>query len=257
VKMKKLLAGSCVVVFALVAATVAQAQDFKGFYVGGNAGGAFGRASVQTSPSFSPTGYFASTSTPAITSASSQRIKPNGFTAGGQGGYNYQWDDFVFGFEVDFGRMDLSGSTSATATYPCCAPTAFTVAQSASTSWLFTARPRVGFAFGRVMFYETAGLALTSVKYSALFTDTFATAHESASLQETRPGWVVGGGVEARVTPHISIKGEYLYAGFGTATVTSTNLTAFSPPIAFPTNVFTHTVDLRAHIARGGVNFRF
>src|SRR5437879_13095121 len=81
VKMKKLLAGSCVIVFALVAGTVAQAQDFKGFYVGGNAGGAFGRASVQTSPSFSPTGYLASTTTPAITSASSQRIKPNDFPA--------------------------------------------------------------------------------------------------------------------------------------------------------------------------------
>lgn len=255
--MNRFLAGACVFAFALVALGSAQAQDFKGFYVGANGGGAFGRFTVDTSPSFSPTGYFATTSTPAITAASGQQSKPKGLTAGGQAGYNFQWESFVFGLEVDFGKMDLSGATTATQTYPCCAPTAFTVTQSAETSWLFTARPRVGVVFGHVLFYGTAGGAVTSVKYSALFTDTFATAHESASLEDKRPGWVAGGGAEMSLTHHLSVKGEYLYAGFGTSTVTSNNLTAFTPPIAFPSNIFTHTVALHAGIARGGVNFRF
>ena len=117
------------------------------------------------------------------------------------------------GFEADFGKMDLSGATTATQTYPCCAPTAFTVAQTAETSWLFTARPRVGWFLAKFLLYETGGLALTSVKYSALFTDTFATAHESASLQEKRPGWAVGGGGEFKFSSHWSVKGEYLYTG--------------------------------------------
>jgi outer membrane immunogenic protein len=255
--LNRFLAGTCVLAFALIAFGSAEAQDFKGFYVGANGGGAFGRFDVDTSPSFSPTGYFASTSTPAITAASGQKVKPNGFTAGGQAGYNFQWDTFVFGLEADFGKMDLSGSTTVTQTYPCCAPTAFTVAQSAETSWLFTARPRVGVNFGHVLLYGTSGFALTSVKYSALFTDTFATAHETASLERKTPGWVAGGGAEVRVTHHVSIKGEYLYLGFMNQTVTSTNLTAFTPPIAFPTNVFTHSVTLHTGIARGGVNFRF
>jgi outer membrane immunogenic protein len=120
-----------------------------------------------------------------------------------------------------------------------------------------TARPRVGVVFGHVLFYGTAGGAVTNVKYAALFTDTFATAHESASLDDKRPGWVVGGGAEFAVTHHLSFKGEYLDMGFGTSTVRSTNLTAFTPPIAFPTNIFTHTVALHAMIARGGINFRF
>jgi outer membrane immunogenic protein len=240
-----------------VAFGAANAQDFKGFYVGGNAGEAFGRFSVQTSPTFSPTGYFAATSTPAITSASTQQATPNGFTAGGQAGYSYQWDNFVLGIEADFGKMDLSGATTATQTYPCCAPTAFTITQTAETSWLFTLRPRMGVAFGHFLAYGTGGLAVTNVKYSALFTDTFATAHESASLDEKRPGWAVGGGGEFKFTAHWSFKGEYLYAGFGRSSVVSTNLTAFTPPIAFPTNVFTHTVDTKAQIVRGGVNFRF
>jgi outer membrane immunogenic protein len=252
-----------VLAFALGVSGSARAQDdFKGFYVGANGGGAFGRAHVDTNPAFSPTGYFASTSTPAIAAASNQKIKPNGFSAGGQVGFYHQWDNFVFGIEADFGSMNLSGSTSATATYPCCAPTAFTVAQTAKTSWLFTARPRVGWVFGHVLVYETIGAAMTNVKYTALFTDTFATAHESASLQETVPGWIAGGGAEARINHHWSVKGEYLYASFGTASVPSANLTAFPSAInpqgiPFPTNVFTHTVDQRAHIARGGVNYRF
>src|SRR5215472_8122951 len=156
--LNRFLAGTCALAFVLFGLGSAKAaDDFKGFYVGANAGGAFGRFDVDTSPSFSPTGHFASTSTPAITAASAQQIKPNGFTAGGQAGYNFQWDNFVLGAEVDFGRMDLSGATTVTQTYPCCAPTTFTVNQTAKADWLFTARPKIGFVVGRMLFYQTAG----------------------------------------------------------------------------------------------------
>lgn len=256
--MNRFLAGACVLAFAFIALGSAKAQDFNGFYVGGNGGGVFGRDSVQTSPIFSPTGYFAATSTPAISGASTQQIKENGLTFGGQFGYNHQWDNFVFGLEWDFGRASFSGTTTTgPVLYPCCAPTSFTVTQTAESNWLMTARPRMGVTFGHVLAYGTAGLAVSNVKYSALFTDTFATAHETASLDEKRPGWAVGGGMEVAITHHWSFKGEYLYAGFGRATVTSTNLTAFTPAIPFPTNIFTHTVDLKMQIARAGINFRF
>ena len=111
--LNRFLKGTCALAFVLFALGSAKAadEDFKGFYVGVNAGGAFGRPEVDTSPIFSPTGYFAATSTPAITAASGQKIEPNGFTAGGQAGYNWQWDTVVFGLEWDFGKMDLSGST--------------------------------------------------------------------------------------------------------------------------------------------------
>jgi outer membrane immunogenic protein len=167
-------------------------RRLQGLYVCVNAGGAFGRPKVDTSPSFSPTGYFASTSVGAIASASNQTIDTNGFTAGGTAGYNWQWESLVVGLEGDYGSMNLSGSTSVTALYPCCAPTTFTVTQTAETSWVFTLRPRVGVVFGRFLLYGTAGTAITNVKYTGLFTDTFATAHESAAINETRPGWTVG-----------------------------------------------------------------
>src|SRR5262249_34799904 len=130
--------------------------------------------------------------------------------------------------------------------------------QTAKTSWLFTVRPRVGWVFGhKVLLYQTVGAAFTNVKYTGLFTDTFATAHESAKFEETRPGYAVGGGLEWRMSHHWSVKGEYLYLGFGRASVPSANLTAFTPPIPFPSNVFQHSLDLKAHVARGGVNYRF
>jgi outer membrane immunogenic protein len=256
--LNRFLARTCVLAFALAAAVSAKAQaDFKGFYVGANAGGAFGRNDAQTTTTFSPTGYFAASSVPAIGTAGNQKSEPNQFTGGGQAGVNFQSGNFVFGLEGDFGAMSMSASTTATATYPCCAPTAFTVAQTYSTSKLFTLRPRVGWVFGNVLIYETVGMALTTVKYSEVFTDTFATAHESASLQDTRIGWTIGGGGEIKIARHWSVKGEYLYADFGSSSVSSTNLTAFTPPIAFPTNTFNHTIQLRAHIARAGLNFRF
>ena len=257
--LNRFLKGTCALAFVLFAIGSANAtdEDFKGFYVGVNAGGAFGRPKVDTSPSFSPTGYFASTSVGAIASASNQTIDTNGFTAGGTAGYNWQWDTLVVGLEGDYGSMNLSGSTTVTGVYPCCAPTTFTVTQTAETSWVLTLRPRVGVVFGRFLLYGTAGTAITNVKYTGLFTDTFATAHETAAINETRPGWTAGVGGEYHFSHHLSLKGEYLWTDFGVASIPTSGLTAFTPPIAFPTNIFTHTVNMRAGIVRAGLNFRF
>ncbi|HSK44316.1 MAG TPA: outer membrane beta-barrel protein [Candidatus Binatia bacterium] len=263
--MNRFLIRTCALAFVLFAIGSANAadEDFKGFYVGANVGGAFGRPRVDTAPSFSPTGYFASSSTPAITSASNQTIDTNGFTAGGTAGYNFQWESVVVGLEADYGVMNLSGSTTTgPIQYPCCPPTPtspnnFTVTQTAKTSWVLTLRPRIGVVFGHFLLYGTAGTAITNVKYTGLFTDTFAAAHETAAIDETRPGWTAGAGGEYHLSHHLSIKGEYLWTDFGVASIPTSGLTAFTPPIAFPTNIFTHTVNMRASLVRAGLNFRF
>lgn len=231
--------------------------DWTGFYVGGYAGGGFGRASANTSTVFSSTGYFAATSVGAISTAGSQRISPRGFSGGGTIGYNHQSGSFVIGAEADYGSLNLKKSVATTATYPCCGPTNFTVTQSVKTRWLFTARPRVGYAAGKSLFYVTGGLAVTDLNYQALFVDTFATAHENGSFSKTRAGWTGGGGGEFKIGSKWSAKGEYLFADFRRSTVTSTNLTAFSPAIAFPGNTFTHSTDLKVHNIRFGINYHF
>jgi len=40
--------------------------------------------------------------------ASGQKIEPNGFTAGGQAGYNWQWESVVFGLEWDWRKIHKS-----------------------------------------------------------------------------------------------------------------------------------------------------
>jgi outer membrane immunogenic protein len=253
---KKILLKSCILVFAM--STGAFAQDWSGLYVGATAGGVKGRSNVYTSTVFSPTGYFAMSSIPAIAIAGNQPLSPRGFTGGGTVGYNYQHSHWVVGLEGDFGVMHINDDASVVLTYPCCAPTNFTVSQKVSSDWLLTVRPRLGFTNGPVMIYGTAGLAMTNFNYKENFIDTFATAHESASMSGLQTGLVGGGGVEFKIATRWSLKGEYLHADFGTGLkTTSANLTAFTPAIAFPTNVFTHQADLSAHIIRAGVNYRF
>ncbi len=107
------------------------------------------------------------------------------------------------------------------------------------------------------LFYATGGLAVTKLKADFTFTDTFANAFENDSISKTKAGWTVGGGIEIGLTKNWSIKTEYLYVNFGDVTTTNNNFTAFTPPIAFPTNSFTRMIDLQNHIVRVGLNYRF
>lgn len=237
---------------------VAPVYDWTGFYVGLNAGGAWSQSNPTTTTVFSPTGYFATTSTPAIGIVGNQNINRSSFTGGLTGGYNWQVSSAVVGIEADFNYFGVKGSATGTALYPCCAPTTFTVSTSESADWLATVRGRIGFlATPAFLLYGTGGLAVANVRASYLFTDTFATANESAAISTTRYGWTAGVGGEYALMNGWSIKAEYLYVDLGRATTTSTNLTAFTPAIAFPTNVYTHTVNLTSNIGRVGINYKF
>jgi outer membrane immunogenic protein len=238
---------------------IAPVYNWTGFYVGVNAGGAWGQSDPATTTVFSPVGYFALSSVGAIATAGAQRANSSGFTGGLTAGYNWQASNFVLGIESDFNYFGVRGSsTSGPVLYPCCAPTSFTVNSSVSSDWLATVRGRVGFlATPALLLYGTGGLAVANVKSNFLFTDTFATARESASIDRTRYGWTAGVGAEYALMNGWSVKAEYLYVDLGRESTTSTNLTAFTPPIAFPANVFTHSVDLRSNIVRVGANYKF
>lgn len=258
--MNSFLKGICVFSFVLLSfSAAANAQNFQGIYVGAYAGGNQGNSDAHTFPAFSSFGYFNPTSPGAIGAVGNQHLSPSGFSGGGTFGFNVQHHAFVFGGETDFGSMGLSASKTGTATYPCCPSTGFTVTQTINTDWLYTGRGRLGFAAGKALFYGTGGLAATKLKYSALFTDTFAAAHENAAFDKARKGWIGGGGVEVRMSHRWSVKGEFLHADFGQELTTSTNLTAIFGPttVLFPQNPFTHNADLTAHIFRGGLNYRF
>lgn len=263
------MAVGCVIALALVAAGSASAQNFTGFYFGGYLGGSADRSVAQTTTVFSASGYFNSTSVPAIATAGKQIFGPHhDATGGGQVGYNFRFGHFIVGPEVDYGTLRINATKSTTAVYPCCEAT-FTINQSIKTRGLFTARARGGFAFGnRLFLYGTVGVGLTNFNYQEVFTDTFASATENGGAHVDKAGYVVGGGAEIAVSRHWSMKGEFLYANFGTLTNTDANLTSafvdgvglpsgFPGTTSWPQNPFTHSATLTEKIGRFGVNFWF
>jgi len=245
--------------FALAPAGFAQDKDWKGFYVGGNVGGALGSSDATTSVSDPTFSYYPDLVTQGdINTAGLQHLGPNGVTGGGQIGYDFQHGHFLLGGEFDFGGMSLSNSKATTATFTGYTYT-FTVTQSMKTSWLMTARPRVGYAGKRVLVYGTAGLAATNLNYQETYVDTAGGgtgSTENGGVKKTQTGFAAGGGVEYKAGSHWSLKGEYLYAGFGSVKTTSTNLTIIGGA-NFPLAVFTHAANLHANVVRAGINFRF
>jgi outer membrane immunogenic protein len=275
--MKKFVLG---ILIALTSATCAVAADlyykapvavpvynWTGFYIGGNVGGAWGNFDPRTVTVYSDDGWFVPTDSPAIDAVGIQNGKATGFTGGSEAGYNWQSRNFVFGIEGDIEALSLSSRVSGSALYPGY-PYTFTVTSNTGTTWLATVRGRLGYAVNNYLIFATGGAAFTDLHGSFAFNDTYGNAaghpnaHESSFFSDTKAGYTIGGGVEAGLWGNWSVKGEYLYANFGTVSTSSNNLTAFtpallSPQISFPSNVFTHRFDLKANIARVALNYRF
>jgi outer membrane immunogenic protein len=164
------------------------------------------------------------------------RSRTNGFTGGGQIGYNYQLGHLVVGVEADFNYLDFSRSVTS--------PSA-AVTESVSGSFVGTVRPRVGLAFGPALFYATGGLAYGSV-------DTTITGNTAntlnASNTDMRIGWSAGGGVEYALGRHWSLRAEYLHTDLGRADASG---------MALDTNTYTWRNHLSDDAVRLGINFRF
>ncbi len=226
----------------------APTYSWTGFYGGGNAGGAWGNFDPSTVAVLNPvTGLTAGNAALVTALGTTLSIKPDAFVGGFQAGYNWQTANFVYGFEADIKSFHLSGnSTSAAAS----GPVTFTLGASASATWLATARGRVGVAANNWLFYATGGAAFTHL--SGLFTYADTVPHtEAASFSNTKTGYTVGGGVEVGIWGSWTVKAEYLYVDFGSVSG-SGNLSA---PLGG--QVLLHSIDLKANIARLGLNYRF
>jgi len=257
---------------ALAINSSAQAQNttWTGFYIGANAGGAWGRSDAATNAPCDPTsppGYLCSLNNPAslanaaaVSAAGTGSMSGSGFTGGGQLGYNWQTNNVVVGVETDFGVFKIDGSRQASANYPVGAaafgiPNSFTVGSTFNTDWLFTARGRVGWTFSNILIYGTGGLAVTKLEVSNSFIDTNAPPFTmGGSNSATKVGWALGGGVEWALSQNWSAKAEYLYVDFGSVTVNSANTQNYG--VAYSQAIST-SADLTAQIARIGVNRKF
>ena len=119
-------------------------------------------------------------------SLSNSGAKPSGVAGGFQGGYNWQFGQFVIGGEAD---IQLSDSNDVFANY------------KFSNPWFGTVRGRGGFALNNILFYGTLGLA-----YGRGHVDI-----GSVGESNLHVGWTAGAGLEVGLTPNWSVKAEYLY----------------------------------------------
>ncbi|MEL7048889.1 MAG: outer membrane beta-barrel protein, partial [Pseudomonadota bacterium] len=103
-----------------------------------------------------------------------------------------------------------------------------------------TVRGRAGVLWGNTLVYGTGGWAFMEVNEVGIGD----AAGQTATNEDIRSGWVVGGGIEHALSPGMTTKIEYLHMDFGTYDGLSENQEAYS---------FENNVDL----VRAGINFKF
>jgi outer membrane immunogenic protein len=174
-----------------------------------------------------------------------------GWVAGGQLGYNWQRESFVYGLEADVSLMHLKSEMTTTllSPFPLIFPPG-TGMTNANMDWYGTFRGRLGWAAGPVLFYGTGGVAYGNVELNS----TVSSGGTSLTAQawSARAGWVAGGGIEFKVRPDVIFSVGYQYVDFGHVSLAST-ATIFGPP-PFSVSATTHA---QFQVATAGVSWLF
>lgn len=153
-------------------------------------------------------------------------LSPKGFIAGGTVGYNLQTGTWVWGLEGDIAYSDIKESDDSCTPGSC----------ETKASWLGTVRGRIGYAgWNNFLPYITGGGAFAGLKASSALGD----------ASKTQIGWTAGAGLEYAFMSNWSAKIEYLYADLGSFDCAACSASG------------TDSVDFKANLVRGGVNYRF
>ncbi len=228
--------------------------NWTGFYVGGNLGYSWGRSS-----DFSTLTNGAGT----VLFSGADRSNLDGIVGGGQIGYNWQVQNWVWGLEADIQGTGEKGTRAFICPAGVCTPTppailavalagpAVPVSLSQKIDWFGTVRGRVGFlATPTVLFYATGGLAYGDVNS----TETIGIVPVSFSRSDTRVGWTVGAGIEGAIGGNWTAKLEYLYMDLGT---TSGPFLTAIPALGGGFVTSTYSSHITDNILRAGVNYKF
>lgn len=127
----------------------------------------------------------------------------DGFEFGGRVGYDYQIGNFVVGVVGEATRTSQTDSVSAFSTTP--AAYNFTRKLHA----VGAVRLRAGYALGDTLVYGAGGYAVADVKRTFATTNT---ANTFGLRGGNNPdGYQLGGGIEQKVAPNVTLGIEYLY----------------------------------------------
>jgi len=240
---------------ALAAAFPSAAQDspWSGFYVGATLGANWSDSSLKHSVASGGGGVVIPPADVALINATGGNgSNRTGFTGGIEGGYNYQMGSWLLGLETDFVALENNQRVTNTfqSALPITSPAVYSLNQRAKTSWMWSLRPRLGYVAGPWLFYGTGGIATSELKVSSNFSDNRTPPNAIGSdHSKTKTGWIAGLGAGYALDPNWSVKGEWLYADFGSVSTTSTTPNGFVS--------LTSKAKVRSNIVRVGLGYRF
>ena len=189
-----------------------------GFYVGAMLGGVSG---TDHEADFNTSGV-------ALPSGNSSTIK--GLSLAGNGGYLWLSNQIAYGLEIEAEAPEVRGSLAGNVGRT-----------DHSEPFQSSLRGRLGYLFGNVLVYGTAGGSYLYGQWSDKSFSGF------NSYRRSQFGWTVGGGLEWGYSRHWSARLEYRYTSYGEATL--------NPGAAFPGAVEKHDVSESA--LRAGLIYRF
>jgi outer membrane immunogenic protein len=150
--------------------------NWTGFYIGAQVGGAWSNYRFDN----------------VNLTAESSGQHADSVTGGGHLGYNWQYNNLVFGVEAEFSGTDLRGST-ASVVNPA-------VTYNDKVDWYGTVVGRLGVALNRTMLYATGGAAFADIRTTGLNGPNGTI--DSFSNTANRVGWALGVGAEYQITPN-------------------------------------------------------
>lgn len=224
--------------------------NWSGFYLGLNVGGQFGHAEDVNVDDYGfarndgprPWGY-----------------DQSGVIAGGQVGYNFQWNWIVLGIEADGGYMNIEGDgfepDPAPGTPEFNRGSRPDIRGRSDSDFYTTFRGRIGIALNQWLFYATGGGI--GVNWNTRVVDDCSVfpcqsstinAHEEDFVW----GWTVGGGIERMIGCHWSIKAEYLYYTLDDQDFSGTRFFGTSEA-----GNFRFEAHDQGNIVRAGLNYKF
>lgn len=228
--------------------TVSSLYNWTGFYVGGNAGYAWGSTNDVGTGVSDPAGGLAIPLAAGVIPLTFLP-DPKGALGGAQIGFNYQpMPNSLVGAEADFSFADMQGSQTINTAVPAFFPVSASVSQKLD--WFGTIRGRIGIPVENWLFYGTGGGAYGHVKYSYTQSNApLGPVNFSGTDSATQWGWTIGAGVEYGWGRWV-LRAEYLYFDLGHH--------SFTVPLnTVPTTSFAPNFSNKYSIARAALNYRF
>lgn len=131
----------------------------------------------------------------------------DGAVLGGHVGYNHQWGNWVAGVEADASWSAMSGRQAVTYLDP-----RITGTVGLDADWMATARVRLGYAAGNALLFATAGYTIAEM--TATTSAQGLGLRFSRSTSDTFDGFVIGAGLDYRVSHALSARFEGLLHRF-------------------------------------------